>query len=154
MINLTEEKEKIEDSDEEIHQDKSAKEEPTAEDLIEKKPNNLAWIFISLVLFLALITAIGTKGFTDFSIVDPSLSDKVTISPLGQVPMEEAKTLVENFIKEKLVPPGTDAQVTLIEDTEDMYKMTLIINNQTYYPYMNKQVTLLFATAIPINKTI
>jgi hypothetical protein len=65
---------------------------------------------------------------------------------------EAAKEKVLSFIKDNLVQPGTDVQITKFEQDKSLYKLTLSVNKQEIIAYLTKDGSTFFPQAIDLNK--
>jgi len=110
---------------------------------VKKKPKNkslksiVSKNNIIFVVALILLIAVGI------------VYKNKTKGVLGQ---EEVKTKVENYIKENLIQPGTDFQITKVEKEGSLYKMTLMVGKQEIVAYATNDGKNFFPQAIELDK--
>ena len=107
------------------------KEEKSKKKSIVSKNNIIFVVALILLIAVGIVYKNKTKGV------------------LGQ---EEVKTKVENYIKENLIQPGTDFQITKVEKEGSLYKMTLMVGKQEIVAYVTNDGKNFFPQAIELDK--
>lgn len=91
-------------------------------------------ILFPLILIVALVASVATKGFSQM----PSLSAGGT---------DKAKEVATDFIKNNLVAPGTEFEVKSISEENGLYKLVLNVQGQEFTSFMTKDMTKFFPSS-------
>ena len=92
---------------------------------------------LSVILAIALIISVATNGFSGKS---------------NNMPPDEAKKKVVDYVKNLVAGQSVDVQS--INDNGDLYSLRLVIDGRPYDSYMTKDGSLLFPSAVELNKKI
>ncbi len=107
----------------------------------EKKKVDSKTIIIGL-LILELILSIYTSGF--------GLMGNETVETNLGLPMDEVEQIALGYIRTSMVAPNVTIIVDSIVKDDNLYKLTLIISNQTFVSYINKDATMIFPNGLSI----
>ena len=110
----------------------SSKEEPKKKSLVSK--SNIIFV-VALILLIAAGFAYKSK----------------TKNVLSQ---DAVKTKVENYIKDNLIQPGTDFQITKVEKEGSLYQLTLSVGKQEITAYVTNDGKNFFPQTIDLDKKI
>lgn len=80
--------------------------------------------------------------------------EQLVFSNFLKLPMskEEAKIKAENFIKNNLIQPGMDFSIKEVTEESDLYKITVVVDQQEFFSYMTKDAKKFFLEAIDMEK--
>lgn len=92
-----------------------------------KSKEGNVWIFISVILGIVLIAGFFTGAYNITGLTGD-----------GTMSSSAAAQKVVKFLDEKLLPAGTSATLTDVNETAGMYLVTFDIDNQTYSAFVSK----------------
>ncbi len=125
------------DEKKEHHHESKPHEQTHHKHTVRKKNNPAAiWQAISAVLLVALIATIFWNNGENNS-------------GLNQ---EAAKEKALTFINSNLLPPGTSATISSIEESNGLYKLKLDVSGNEFDSYMTKDASLLFPNSVDLTK--
>ncbi|MFH1233645.1 MAG: hypothetical protein V1649_03285 [Patescibacteria group bacterium] len=97
---------------------------------------------LKMVLILIFLVALATIGYGWHK----------SKSPIHLIKAEEAKTRVEKFINENLLPANMKVNVKTVTPEGDLYKIVLEINDKEYTSYMTNDGKKFFQSGIDIDQ--
>lgn len=104
------------------------------------------WKALTGVALVLLVLSLFTQGF--------NFSEKNGVTGAATVTLQEAEQKVLGFVNDQLLQPPFQAELQSSEELDTLYKVTLVVADQTVDSYLTKDGKLFFPQGLDLDKNL